>query len=352
MPVVGARAQGRNRSFDLLRILFAVVVLCGHAPELTDGDRSRELFTRISHSRMSLGDVAVVGFFLLSGYLIVRSWQGDPDFLNFLVKRSLRIAPGFIVAMTLGVLSMGLLAPAVPDYFHQLIYNICHHAEHITPPVLPGNAYPIINGSIWSIATEFRCYLVVAIFGVFGLLRRPAIWFATTVLLVAAAVPESTLERIHLPHLITLIVGEPSNSIRWIAVFFIGGCFFFFRKSIPFKLPLFLLALALLVVADIIKPYYLFLPFALCGAYIMFYLAQLPALSRIRAEHLPDISYGIYLYGWPVESLWIYYHRGSPWTTLLASTILCIVLGWISWHYIERPMLSLKRKSTAALPPA
>jgi len=69
-------------------------------------------------------------------------------------------------------------------------------------------------------------------------------------------------------------------------------------------------------------------------------------------SRFPDISYGIYLYGWPVESLWIWFHRGSPWIAFAASTVICFGLGWLSWHFIERPAFTLKRKATAPLPVA
>jgi peptidoglycan/LPS O-acetylase OafA/YrhL len=74
------------------------------------------------------------------------------------------------------------------------------------------------------------------------------------------------------------------------------------------------------------------------------HLTWLSGMSRF-----PDISYGIYLYGWPVESLWIWFHRGSPWIAFAASTVICFGLGWLSWHFIERPALTLKRNATAPL---
>jgi peptidoglycan/LPS O-acetylase OafA/YrhL len=65
-------------------------------------------------------------------------------------------------------------------------------------------------------------------------------------------------------------------------------------------------------------------------------------------EHVPDISYGVYLYGWPVESLWIWYHRaGYPGTTFAVSLVLCTALGWLSWHFVERPFMRLKRRPSA-----
>jgi peptidoglycan/LPS O-acetylase OafA/YrhL len=119
--------QGRNRQFDLFRILFATLVLLGHAAELTDGNRSRELFNRLTRSGMSFGEVGVTGFFLLSGFLILQSWQNDSEFWNFIRKRALRIVPGYLVAAVLSTLVVGLLAPGVPNFFRHLDYHLALH---------------------------------------------------------------------------------------------------------------------------------------------------------------------------------------------------------------------------------
>jgi peptidoglycan/LPS O-acetylase OafA/YrhL len=86
-----------------------------------------------------------------------------------------------------------------------------------------------------------------------------------------------------------------------------------------------------------------------CGGYLLFYLGRIHLSWLSAMRRVPDISYGIYLYGWPVESLWIWFHKGSPWITFFVSTVICFGLGWLSWIFVERPALALKRK-TAATP--
>jgi peptidoglycan/LPS O-acetylase OafA/YrhL len=351
------RRQGnRNHQFDLLRILFATLVLLSHAPELTDGNASRELFHRLTGAPMTFGAVGVDGFFLLSGYLIVQSWLGDPDLLNYLRKRVLRIVPGYLVAVALSTLAVGLLAPGVPNFFSglgiHLFNSVALLSSPMTPPVLPGLPYATVNGAMYTIGYEFRCYLLVALLGLCGLLRRPVVMAITTTLLLSSLLYPAPFERIHWPRHVEALVGHPPVAFRLTAVYLVGCCFYLFRHRIVFR-RLFAMAAAVVIAACVaFAPSRTELAMVLGGGYLMFYLGQmhLPWLSGM--SRLPDISYGIYLYGWPVESLWIWFFRGSPWITFFVSTIICFVLGWLSWHFIERPALTLKRRPTAPLPVA
>jgi peptidoglycan/LPS O-acetylase OafA/YrhL len=108
---------GRNTVFDILRIVFATLVILAHAPEMLDGNRSRELFVRLTHSSMTLGDLSVDGFFLLSGFLIVKSWERNPTWADFLRNRTLRIVPGYLVAALLSTAVVGLLALVPHPFF-------------------------------------------------------------------------------------------------------------------------------------------------------------------------------------------------------------------------------------------
>lgn len=136
----------RQNNFNLLRLIFATLVLLSHAPELIDGNRNRELLTRTFHT-VSFGEFAVDGFFLLSGYLIVQSWCNAPDVLQFLRSRALRIFPGFIVATIVCTFVVGPLGAVPSVYFADLsLSNLTVSALQLRPPLLPavfqGTPYP------------------------------------------------------------------------------------------------------------------------------------------------------------------------------------------------------------------
>jgi peptidoglycan/LPS O-acetylase OafA/YrhL len=351
-PVV--RPVRRNQRFDILRLLFASLVILAHAPELTDGNRSRELFNRLTHSGESFGSFAVDGFFLLSGFLIVQSWTDDPELLNFLRKRLLRIVPGYVVAAVLSVAAVGLLAPGTDHFFHKLgmpfLRSLLVFTIPETPPVLPGMPDAVVNGSLWTLAYEVRCYLLVGVLGFFGLFRRPWLWLAATVLLLLGAANPAITTQWHWPPMTTALVGNVYPDFHLTAAFFVGGCFYLFRDRIRFKPGMAAVAGAILLACRFVSPTHIEMALVGFGSYLMFYLVQLKTESLRPVKGLPDISYGIYLYGFPVESLWIFFFHGSPWITAAVSMVLSAVLGWISWHAVERPCLKLKRRSTAALP--
>ena len=354
-PAVPRRSE-RNHQFDLLRIIFAVLVLLSHAPELTDGNRSRELLSRLTRSQMSFGELAVAGFFLLSGFLIVQSWQHAPVLTDFLRKRVLRIVPGYVVAALLSTLVVGIVAPGIPHFFLHLgkpfIKSMIGLDTLYTPLVYPGEkVQPPVNGSLWTISYEFRCYLLVAVMGVLLLLRRPIYWIAATVLLLIPTIVPAV--EAHLQwHRGLFLTGEPKNDFRLIPIFFIGGCFFLLRDRIPYRPSLAAAALLAPVLADLYLPTFFPLAVYIFGGYLLFYLGRIPLHALDWMRRVPDVSYGIYLYGWPVQCLWIWFFHGSPWINFAASTILCFGLGWLSWHFVERPMLKFKRRSTAPLPVA
>jgi peptidoglycan/LPS O-acetylase OafA/YrhL len=334
----------RNQAFDVLRIGFALFVILSHTAEVTDGNNSRELLTRLFHNGMTLGSIGVDGFFLLSGYLILGSWLTNPNPGGYLQKRILRIVPGYLIAVIASVSILGMIAPATDGFFGHLlsakfIESVLILGSPVTPPLFPGLHWNILNGSLWTITYEFCCYLIVLLLGICGLAHRRYFWLAVTfIFFVLNASP--TLGR-HLSW-------HEHAILRLGAMFLMGGCYWHFKKLVVFRTSVALLALGFLMPCffshTLVEP-----TFAVFGGYLIFFAGSRNATLSVRLGHFPDISYGLYLYGWPVICLVVWLFHPSLWLAVVTSSTLSACLGWLSWHYVERPMLKRKRAPSAQL---
>ena len=349
------QTTSRSNNFNLLRLLFAVLVLLSHAPEMVDTDNHRELLYRF-FGTSSLGAVAVDGFFLLSGCLIVQSWQRTPDLRDFMKKRVLRIYPGFVVASLVSALIVGPLAAVPAAYFAH--FNLLHFLKSVlflqqpsTPPVFSGKFWPMVNSSMWTIAFEFRCYLLVALWGICGLFRRTGLWLALTATVLLLSFFPGLFTGIRFPGG-SVLIGDPVALIRLMSFFCVGGCFALFRERIALK-PLWAMLSAGLLFACMFSEKTALLGLATFGAYLLFWFAEVQSPLLARFRRLPDISYGVYLYGWPVERLMVWYFPGiSPWLVFALACVFCTGLGLASWFGVERPFLKLKPKKSVPVPDA
>jgi peptidoglycan/LPS O-acetylase OafA/YrhL len=306
--------------------------------------RHREILTTIFHS-ISFGELAVNGFFLLSGYLILQSWQRQPQLISFLKKRILRIYPGFIVA---SVISISIVTPLGihPIDFWRRIDFLTHLQEilFLTPPSAPPNIfqgypYPQVNTSMWTIVHEFRCYLLVAIVGITGGFKRSTTWMVLSAFVfivhnlpLAACFPQLSATFAH--HL--------SDLMRLLTFFCAGGCFYLLRERIHYTRNRALMALGIVIIS-LFSESMLRLALPTLGGYVLFWFAflKMPSLKWFGTSS--DVSYGIYLYGWPTEKLLIWYFPSlSPWLVFLCATGICYLCGLLSWHLVEKPCLRLR----------
>jgi peptidoglycan/LPS O-acetylase OafA/YrhL len=173
--LVLAESSGRENNFNLLRVLAAIAVLFSHCFPLTRGPEAAEpLNALLGHS---LGKVAVLIFFVISGFFVSQSFHRCASLSDFIAARVLRIYPGFIVVLVFGVVVIGAMTTAMPvnEYYSDpstFIYVLNGLTLKWIQVGLPGvfltNPYPFaVNGSLWTLFYEVLCYagaVVVALF--------------------------------------------------------------------------------------------------------------------------------------------------------------------------------------------
>ena len=208
--------------------------------------------------------------------------------------------------------------------------------------VFPGTHYAALNGSMWTISYEFRCYLLVMIVGLLGLLsKRIAIAVVTTGLLALAALHPAVWE--WFPNRLALILGDPQQTVKFVSVFGCGALFHLYRHRIRYDGRLAVLAFCGLLVL-MSSPLTAEAALATLGGYVLFWFAfnvKSPRLAAIGRK--VDLSYGVYLYAWPVQKLLIWSNpQISPWLVFIETTAIACALAYGSWRLVEKPFLNLK----------
>lgn len=341
----------RQNNFGLLRLFFALCVLISHSFELIDGNRSREPLTRL-FGTLSSGELGVDGFFLISGYLITQSFEGSGTVASYLTKRILRIYPAFLVAFALSVFVVAPLAGADlstlrPSAWRRLLGSALILSQPVIPNVFSGLHYPALDGPMWTISYEFRCYLIVIGIGLAGLFRTrislALVTLASLIVLASGRIDASYSTPL------PMLTGLPRDTIRLLSLFLVGSTFYVFRDRISYRNDLALLSVVMLI-AGLFNRSTAEAAVALFGGYLVFWLAFLkntPNLNRVNNRNL-DLSYGIYLTAWPIQNLVIrYFSFVEPFELIIVTSMGSLGLAWLSWTFIEAPCLNLKDRFTS-----
>ena len=195
---------------------------------------------------------------------------------------------------------------------------------------------------MWSIAYEFRCYILVLIVGLVGGLSKRAIVLAATAGLVALSMTDLD-RRMPWPEQFESLIGVPSQNASLIGIFGAGACFYLFRGRIPYDGRAAAISAALFGLL-MFSPVLATLSVAVFGGYLLFWFAfsvRSPRLAAVGARI--DLSYGVYLYAFPIQNMLIRFdHALSPWTVSGATIILASGLAWLSWRFVEKPALDLR----------
>lgn len=377
------RNKGIGPGFHLLRHVLAILIVAWHCRQAIWWSDSAQALA--STGKLALGlpragewnaeDIirpvvhSLIGmFFALSGFLVMGSAIRTRSTSRFLMNRALRIFPALGAETLLSAFLLGPIATTLtlqayfthPEFF-TYFGNIVGWLHYTLPGVFEDNPYPkVINGQLWTLQPEFWCYLTMAALMSLGVVyKRVAVGALVGVAFVTAAFlfaydpltfsPKG--ENFFYPWYITLL-------------FWLGVTCYHYADKIPVNFALFIASGALywsIMFFNVAAP--------LAGiplTYMMLYIGMtaFPWWDRLVKS---DYSYGIYLYHFPIIQAVMWLVTPTAFgrlpnaikfvAVLPLSLVVSIGFAALSWRYIEKPALGLRKafaktkSATGAIPP-
>lgn len=337
-------APERLNGLNLLRLVLASAVLVAHAL-LVAG------VPALPHT--DLGYWAVAGFFCISGYLVTRSAARLPT-LTYLRHRVMRLLPAYWVCLVVTGVVIAPAATSRADLVDDgLVYVVANAGLLVTQSSIAGTPdvghYPgVWNASLWTLSHEFACYLVVGALVLTRAFRRAG-WIRWALAWLVATAAHIALLRLA-PDAPFLVRGF----VRLLPLFLGGAVVQAFRPLDQLRLRSGITCLALGATVVLAQPAYGLQLSAPLLAYALLAIGlRLPCPRFIARE---DVSYGTYLYAFPVTQLmaYLWLPRGAWAVSMWVMTIFSITVGLatLSWLLVEKKALRWARRPAPAPGPA
>jgi peptidoglycan/LPS O-acetylase OafA/YrhL len=338
--------QSRENNLNILRLIAAILVIVNHGYgfEGYEADPLKKLT-----GDLSIGNLGVLIFFLISGYLITQSWIKNPEPSYFMLNRVLRIYPALICVVLVSVFLVGpaFTSLSISAYFsdpatYEYLWNLSLLKMKLTlPGVFDGKGTPhIVNLPLWTLVFEFSMYIVALVLGLAGLLtshsrKALVLWF----LFIVANVYYMT----HIPLNLYILKINVNYFTLFFIYFFGGALYFLYQHKIPMK-PAILAMLAVLWLFSFRSIAFSLVSFLFISYSVFFMGFHMKQFGLFVTRH-GDYSYGTYLYGYIVQN--ILYHffadRLGLFTGIVASLLLVLPVAMLSWHLVESKAIKLKR---------
>ncbi|WP_295827984.1 acyltransferase [uncultured Microbacterium sp.] len=357
VTTLGAAFDPRKNSIGFLRWLMAFMVIFSHAGPVAGIFGAADIGAQWG-AETSLGGVAVTGFFFLSGMLITRSMMRSKSPFRYLWHRVVRIYPAWFLIL---IVTAFLLAPlawihtqgsvrgfASYPYDSPWTYVYNNFTLVLNQWAIAGTGaqthavqvgYNTWNGSAWTLMYEFVCYLGVLVLGIIGALRGRIIGAVVAGLVIML----STFQALHIGDLAGALQTLSNPQVLQLAApFAFGTLVQLYIEKVPFDDRL---GIAMLVIAALCwwrGGWFLFGQYAFAYGLVWFG-TRVKALSGW--DRHADLSYGIYIAGWPVMFLAAEYglasFAGGFWYLLIVIVVVH-VYAYASYMLFEKPALDLK----------
>lgn len=332
-----------KNNFDLLRLYLAFSVCFAHLGEASG------VAAFVPLARFFYSGIAVDCFFVLSGFLIFRSFDRSSTTRSYLNKRVRRIYPAYFSVVVLAAVLLPFLfvQPTTDllfsiEWLRYLFSNLAflNFLQPDLPGIFTANSLQVINAPLWTIKIEVMFYLSVPL--IFLLCKNNKQWLVLCCLYAASLSYSLIFLHLHAAKGLEVYLRLEKQLPGQLTFFLSGGglylYFSLFKKYWIYCL--FLAALTILFQENVLLQ--MLYPFALAITVISFSLC-FPYLGNWGK--FGDMSYGVYIYHFPLIQIFTTFSLfdGQVWIRFTGLVLTILATAFFSYHYIERPFL--KRSS-------
>lgn len=338
-----------RNNFDLLRLVFSFTVFLVHAQVLSQRPELSVLSSWLS------AEIAIESFFVVSGFLVVMSFEKSRSVGEYASKRVRRIYPAYF-SVVVGAAVAGALLTTLPlaEYFFSAAW-VRYLAANLVfmnflAPTLPGvfesNPMAAVNGALWTLKIEVMFYAAVPVIAL--LCRRIGRTPVLAGIYLLSVAYHWSMEYLAQQSGRGLYL-ELARQLPGQLAFFIAGAAGYYHLELLKRRWWILVPLsALLLVAPLPRLLVFALAPGALGALVVYLAVGLRSLGNFG--RYGDFSYGIYIIHFPVIQtlVAIGLFDSNPYGALVAATVVVLGGALVSWHLVEKPFLKRSSHYVAA----
>ena len=329
-------------NFDFLRIVFALTVALSHLIELSE-QGILEPFKIYFNARLSID-----GFFIVSGFLIAKSYENSTSTKDYIIRRAKRIIPAYAVVILASAFLFSFISVnSFNDYFsntqfwNYLLANLSfqNYIEPCLPGVFESNKICAINGALWTIKIEEAFYLLVPIF--YWLVRVKKLNYYLLIIIVYV------LSVTYFSYFMSVNNYRIAKQLPGALAFFTTGIVFYknFSFLLKWKDYIIIPCLILFIVEQYVFHTQILKPIVF--GFMVFFIAYSFKFLNNFGKY-GDFTYGIYIYHFPIIQLFVFlgfFNTYSIAISCLVVLMVTLLLAILSWYLLEMPYLSESRRS-------
>ncbi|MDA9926938.1 acyltransferase [Amylibacter sp.] len=317
-----------NNNFDILRNGLAVVVFFTHWNILTSQNMTAAVF--------HMSGLAVDMFFVVSGFLIWWSYDGNQRIGDFFLKRFFRVFPLYAILICVQTIFFAILSghnnlSELVNYFFANIVFLNFLAPTVGE-VLSGLQVDAINGSLWTLKNEVVFYALIPT--LYACHRKIGVYF----LILLYVLSVCYMFAMHQLGYEKLLVQFPAQ----LRLFLVGILIYLFCNRLTAKNIYWLTGLAFISISmfrEIDYFRFLFYPILL-GIVVLFVVYYLTAVSAKF-----DFSYSFYIFHFPIIQVAVLFgiNPENPIVSFLSLFVIALIFSYFSEKYIEKYFIAIGR---------